>query len=257
MTLPDDFDAADALFAEISALPESDPRRAELRDKVVTILYPLVRSIAAKFRGRGEHMDDLQQVAAIGLVKAVDRFDPERGSSILGYAIPTMMGEVRRYFRDKAWSVKVPRRLSELYVSLNSATRELSQQLGRAPTPRELADRLQIGVEEVLEGLEAGQYYRSTSLDASADSDESTALVMRLGSDDPELALAEERAMLQPALAKVPERERRILAMRFFQGLTQTQIADRIGLSQMQVSRLLAKTLQQLRTDLEEPGPPE
>lgn len=244
---------AGRMFAELAALPDGDPRRAQLRDELVTMHLAVARHIAAKFRGRGEPGDDLEQVATVGLIHAVDRYDPERGIAFLAYAVPTMMGEVRRYFRDTAWAIRLPRRLSELYVALGRASRELSQTLGTAPTPTQLADHLGASVADVREALEAGQSYRTASLDAlGADDESSSALVDRLGADDPELEVAEHRATLAPLLARVPERERRILVMRFFEHLTQTQIAERVGLSQMHVSRLLARTLSDLRERLAE-----
>lgn len=254
MTPAGDFAAADALFDDLSVLPAGDPRRERLRDRIVTIYHPLARSMAARFRGRGESPDDLEQVAAIGLVKAVDRFDPDRGVGFLGYAIPTMMGELRRHFRDTAWSVRVPRRLSELYMTLQTTIRDLEQERGRPPTPRDLAERLSITVDEVQEALESGHYYRSASLDASLDAEDSTALLGKLGAEDHEFEVAEVRVLLKTAISRVPERERRLLAMRFFDGMTQAQIAKEIGLSQMQVSRLLTRTLGQLRAELEQHG---
>lgn len=247
----DEYARAAPLFTELARLSPDDPRRAELREQLVTLYLPVARHIAAKFRGRGEPGDDLEQVATLGLINAVDRYEPSRGVAFLAYAIPTMMGEVRRYFRDSAWSVRLPRRLSELYLSLGRASRELSQRLGSAPTPRQLAEHLDVGVAEVQEALEAGQSYRAASLDdAGGDAETSATLVDRLGQDDPELELVEQRAVLGPLLAQIPERERRILIMRFFGHLTQTQIAERVGLSQMHVSRLLNRTLEQLRRQL-------
>ncbi len=228
-----------------------------MRDRLVTMHLPVAQHIAAKFRNRGEPGDDLEQVATLGLINAVDRYDASRGVAFLAYAVPTMMGEVRRYFRDSAWSVRLPRRLSELHLALGRASRELSQTLGSAPTPSQLAEHLGISVAEVQEGLEAGQSYRAASLDGGGDDDASAALLDRLGESDHELELVEHRALLGPALAQVPERERRILVMRFFEHLTQTQIAERVGLSQMHVSRLLARTLEQLRrqlADAQQPG---
>ncbi len=248
----DDYSAGPALFAELASLEESDPRRSAVRDELVTLHLPVAKHIAARFRGRGEAVDDLEQVATMGLIKAVDRFDPERGVAFLGFAVPTMMGEIRRYFRDTAWSIRLPRRLSELHLALNRATRELSQQLGRAPTPRQLAAHLEITVDEVQEALEAGHAYRSASLDDAGTGDDSRAMAERLGQSDPGMELVENRAVLGPALAQIPERERRIVIMRFFEHLTQTQIAERVGVSQMHVSRLLARTLQDLRAILAE-----
>ena len=245
--------AAGPLFAEMASLPTDDPRRNRLRDELVTMHLAVAHHIAAKFRGRGEPGDDLEQVATVGLIHAVDRYDPDRGIAFLAYAVPTMMGEVRRYFRDTAWAIRLPRRLSELHVALGRASRELSQTLGSAPTPTQLAEHLGVSVAEVQEALEAGQSYRTASLDGlGGDDDSSPALLDRLGEEDPELEVVEQRAMLAPLLAQVPERERRILMMRFFEHLTQTQIAERVGLSQMHVSRLLARTLEDLRKRMTE-----
>lgn len=247
-----DHAAAEALFAELAGLPEDDTQRAALRQRIVVMYHPVARRIAARFLGRGPDREDLEQVAAIGLVKAVERFDPTRGIAFLRFAVPTMVGEVRRHFRDIAWSIRMPRRLSELYLALNTASSDLAQQLGRAPTPSQLAEHLSISVDEVLEGLEAGHSYRAESLDATM-AGEDNGLVDRLGAEDPDFEAAESRADLRPALAKLPPRERSIIVMRFFEGMTQTQIAARVGLSQMQVSRLLAHSLQRMRTALSEP----
>jgi RNA polymerase sigma-B factor len=246
----DDYAAAEALFDELSSLEKGDPRRVAVRDQLVTLHLPVAQHIAAKFSGRGEPGDDLQQVATVGLINAVDRYDPSRGIAFLAYAVPTMMGEVRRYFRDSTWSVRLPRRLSELHQALGRASRELSQQLGSAPTPSQLAHHLGVGVEEVQEALQAGQSYRAASLDEPGGDDAAGALTDRIGEPDHELDLVEHRAVLAPALARIPERERAILAMRFFEHMTQTQIAERVGLSQMHVSRLLSRTLEQLREQL-------
>lgn len=245
--------AADALLLEFATLDETDARRRELRDRIVTEYLPVARRVALRFRSRGEPTDDLEQVATVGLIHAVDRYDPSHGVAFLAYAVPTMMGEVKRYFRDSSWSVRLPRRLSELNLALERASRELSQQLGSAPTPQQLANHLSISVEEVREGLEAGQSYRAASLDESV-GDELPALSERLGEQDPGMELVEQRAALQQVLAGVPERERRILMMRFFQDMTQSQIAERVGLSQMHVSRLLARTLERLRQGLTAPA---
>lgn len=245
----DDYADAAPMFEERAALSADDPRRAELRDQLVTRHLAVARHIAQKFAGRGEPGDDLEQVATVGLIHAVDRYDPARGIAFLAFAVPTMMGEVRRYFRDTAWAIRLPRRLSELHLALNRASRELSQSLGRAPTAKQLAEHLGITVQDVLEGLEAGQSYRATSLDdLGPDPDESSPLSAKIGVQDPELDTVENRALLAPLLAQLDERERRILTMRFFEHMTQTQIGERVGLSQMHVSRLLARTLEQLRT---------
>lgn len=239
------------VFAEFAALPADDPGRPALRGKLVTGYLPVVVHIARRFAGRGEPVDDLEQAGTVGLLNAVDRFDPDRGIDFLSYAVPTITGEVRRHFRDRTWSMRVPRRLKDLQSSINGAVGPLSQELGRAPRPTEIAGRLGIPVEEVVEGLDAQQAYRSSSLDelvAGAD----TSLTDTLGSVDVELDKVEYRQTLAPLLDELPERERTILLLRFFGNLTQTQIADRVGISQMHVSRLLAQTVAQLRRRMTE-----
>jgi RNA polymerase sigma-B factor len=234
------------LFVEFAALPAGHPDRVALRNKLVTGYLPVVQHIARRFAGRGEPVDDLEQAGTVGLLNAVDRFEPERGIDFLSYAVPTITGEVRRHFRDRTWSMRVPRRLKDLQSSINGAVGPLSQELGRAPRPSEIAARLGIATEEVVEGLDAQQAYRSTSLDelvAGAD----TALTDTLGEADAELDKVEYRQTLAPLLDELPERERTILVLRFFGNMTQTQIADRVGISQMHVSRLLAQTVAQLR----------
>ena len=246
-----DYEHLDPVLAELAGLAADDPRRTELRDRLVTEFLPVAQHIARRFAQRGEPYDDLVQVATVGLISAIDRFDPTRGSDFLSFAVPTIMGEVRRHFRDTSWSVRVPRRLKELHLAITSATNELSQHLGRAPTPSELATHLGIGKEDVYEGLEASNAYRSSSLDELlVGTDTSVPLGDALGDEDPELAGVENRETLQPLLQQLPERERTIILLRFFGNLTQTQIADRVGLSQMHVSRLLSKTLEDLRKGL-------
>jgi RNA polymerase sigma-B factor len=240
----DDYTHLDPVLAELAALPEGDPRRTEPRDKLVTEFLPVAQHIARRFGQRGEPHDDLVQVATVGLISAIDRFDPSRGSDFLSFAVPTIMGEVRRHFRDTSWSVRVPRRLKELHLAITSATNELSQHLGRAPTPSELATHLGISRDEVFEGLEASNAYRSSSLDELLVGTDKS---LSLGDDDPDLMGVENREALQPLLRQLPERERTIILLRFFGNLTQTQIADRIGVSQMHVSRLLSRTLVELR----------
>jgi RNA polymerase sigma-B factor len=237
------------LFVEFAALPADHPDRIALRNKLVTGYLPVVQHIARRFAGRGEPVDDLEQAGTVGLLNAVDRFEPNRGIDFLSYAVPTITGEVRRHFRDRTWSMRVPRRLKDLQSSINSAVGPLSQELNRAPRPSEIAARLGISTEEVVEGLDAQQAYRSTSLDelvAGAD----TALTDTLGTADVELDKVEYRQTLAPLLDELPERERTILVLRFFGNMTQTQIADRVGISQMHVSRLLAQTVAGLRRRL-------
>ncbi|GAB2742159.1 RNA polymerase sigma-B factor [Amycolatopsis magusensis] len=239
------------LFGEMAALSRDDPRRSEVRDKLVTGYLPLAEHIAQRFAGRGVAKEDLVQVARVGLINAVDRFDAERGFDFLSFAVPTVMGEVRRHFRDTGWVIRVPRRLKELHLTISTASTELAQRLGRAPTPSELAAHLGIDKDEVYEGLEAGNAYHSMSLDEvlSGDTD-NVSLGDTLGEEDSALADVENHEMLQPLIRDLPERERKILALRFVHNLTQTQIAEKIGVSQMHVSRLLARTLTQLREGL-------
>ena len=234
------------LFVEFAALPAGHPERVALRNKLVTGYLPVVQHIARRFGGRGEPVDDLEQAGTVGLLNAVDRFEPGRGIDFLSYAVPTITGEVRRHFRDRTWSMRVPRRLKDLQSSINGAVGPLSQELGRAPRPSEIAARLGIATEEVVEGLDAQQAYRSTSLDELV-SGADTALTDTLGVADAELDKVDYRQTLAPLLDELPERERTILVLRFFGNMTQTQIADRVGISQMHVSRLLAQTLAQLR----------
>jgi RNA polymerase sigma-B factor len=239
-----------ALIALMTATDPDDPAHRRARDELVTLHLPLVQFLARRFRDRGEPLDDLVQVGTIGLIKAVDRFDPERGVEFSTYATPTIVGEIKRHFRDKGWAIRVPRRLQELRISLGQATAELSQKSGRAPTVHELAEHLGISEDDVIEGLEGAQAYSTTSLDAhggSDDGDESPSLADRLGGDDLDLEAVEYRESLKPLLAALPSRERRILALRFFHGMTQSEIAAEVGISQMHVSRLLAKSLATLR----------
>ncbi|MEU8436166.1 RNA polymerase sigma factor SigF [Streptomyces sp. NPDC029216] len=252
VALPDprDRSGARALFFELRELPEGSPERAELRNRLVRMHLPLVEHLARRFRNRGEPLDDLTQVATIGLIKSVDRFDPDRGVEFSTYATPTVVGEIKRHFRDKGWAVRVPRRLQELRLSLTTATAELSQQHGRSPTVHELAERLGISEEEVLEGLESANAYSTLSLDVPDTDDESPAVADTLGSEDEALEGVEYRESLKPLLEGLPPREKRILLLRFFGNMTQSQIAQEVGISQMHVSRLLARTLAQLRDKL-------
>jgi RNA polymerase sigma-B factor len=205
---------------------------------------------------RGEPLDDLVQVGTIGLIKSVDRFDNERGVEFSTYATPTILGEIKRYFRDKGWAIRVPRRLQELRMSISAVTGDMSQDLGRSPTPREIAERLGISVEEVMEGLESANAYSTLSLDAedSGEDGQGNSMLDSLGMDDEALGHVEIRESLKPLIDQLPSREKRILMLRFFRGMTQSQIAEEIGVSQMHVSRLLNRTLAQLRTSLTEVG---
>jgi RNA polymerase sigma-B factor len=247
---PQDRSGARAMFVELRMLKDGSAEYAELRNKLVRMHLPLVEHLARRFRNRGEPLDDLTQVATIGLIKSVDRFDPERGVEFSTYATPTVVGEIKRHFRDKGWAVRVPRRLQELRLALTTATAELSQQHGRSPTVHELAEKLAISEEEVLEGLESANAYSTLSLDVPDTDDESPAVADTLGAEDEALEGVEYRESLKPLLEDLPPREKRILLLRFFGNMTQSQIAQEVGISQMHVSRLLARTLAQLREKL-------
>jgi len=245
------YDHLAPVFTELTGLDENDPRRAELRDLLVTEHLPLARNIARRFSGRGEPHEDLVQVATVGLINSVDRFDPTRGTDFLSFAVPTIMGEVRRHFRDTGWAVRVPRRLKEIRQSISAAVGELSQRFGRAPTPSEIASHLELPEEEVYEGLQASNAYRSASLDELLlDGGDTVSLGDTIGEDDARIEGVNDRESLAPLLQELPDRERRILVLRFFRNMTQTKIADRLGISQMHVSRLLARTLTRLREGL-------
>ncbi|PXY24913.1 B/F/G family RNA polymerase sigma-70 factor [Prauserella sp. PE36] len=240
------------LLTELAALPREDPRHTALREEVITRCLPLAEHIARRFSGRGESRDDLLQVARLGLLNAIDRFDTSRGTEFVAFAVPTIMGEVRRHFRDASWAVRVPRRLKELHLALSQTSGRLAQRLGRAPTPSELAAELDLDPEDVWEGLLAGNAYQSVSMDAAHNEDGTLPLAETVGEDDAELEHVEYHESLQPLLAQLPERERRVLILRFYGNMTQTQIAERVGISQMHVSRLLARTLAFLRARLTE-----
>ena len=239
------------LFERLAVLPADDPERARIRGYLVELHLPLVEYLARRFRNRGEWLDDLTQVATIGLIKSIDRFDLERGVEFSTYATPTIVGEIKRHFRDKGWAVRVPRRLQELKLSLTKAIGEVAQREGRAPTVSELAAHLQMSEEEVLEGLESANAYSTVSLDAPDSGDEDAPAVSdSLGMVDEALEGVEYRESLKPLLEQLPPREKKILLLRFFGNMTQSQIATELGISQMHVSRLLARTLAQLRQGL-------
>jgi RNA polymerase sigma-B factor len=238
------------LMSDYAAMAARDPRRARLRVQVITGYLPVARNIALRYAQRGEPLDDLVQVATLALINAVDRFDPERGHPFLGYAVPTITGEVRRHFRDKTWSMRVPRRLKDLHLSINGAVLELSQSLDRVPRPSDIAAKLEVSIDEVLEALEAARSYRARSLDQmlTADTDgDAWTLGDLFGALDPGFETFMNSHCLAPYLAALPARERTILIMRFHCEMTQSQIAARIGISQMHVSRLLTQTLARLR----------
>jgi len=239
------------MFASLARSDLSAVSRQRVRDELVEMHLPLVEYLARRFRNRGEPLDDLVQVATIGLIKAVDRFDLDRGVEFSTYATPTIVGEIKRHFRDKGWAIRVPRRLQELKLSLAKATSELSQRNGRSPTVGELASHLRMSEEDVLEGLESANAYSAVSLDApDTGDDENHAVADTLGITDESLEGVEYRESLKPLLGQLPAREKRILLLRFFGNMTQSQIAAELGISQMHVSRLLARTLTQLRAGL-------
>jgi RNA polymerase sigma-B factor len=239
------------LFDRLAELPDGDAERLRIRAELVEIHLPLVEYLARRFRNRGEWLDDLIQVATIGLIKSIDRFDLSRGVEFSTYATPTIVGEIKRHFRDKGWAVRVPRRLQELKLALTKAISDLAQRLGRAPTVAELADHLRMSEEDVLEGLESANAYSTVSLDApDSGDDDAPAVAESLGMVDEALEGVEYRESLKPLLERLPPREKRILLLRFFGNMTQSQIATELGISQMHVSRLLARTLAQLREGL-------
>lgn len=233
------------LFAEL-------PDHPEAREELVRLYQPLAEYLARKFAGRGEHVEDLIQVASIGLLNAIDRFDTGRDVQFPTYAAVTIVGELKRHFRDKGWAVRVPRRLQEIGLRVNRVLGELWQELGRSPTVKEIARKLELPEEQILEAMEAMQAYSTTSLDAPIGEDGLTHAEM-LPQDDDSLELLEAWASVGPKLRELPQRERRILYLRFFRGLTQTEIAEQLGISQMHVSRLLSQTLAQLRSSIKEP----
>ncbi len=241
------------LFVTFRDEAASDAVRTDARESLVHLHLPLVEHCARRFSNRGEPHEDLVQVGTIGLIKAVDRFDTDRNVEFSTYATPTIIGEIKRYFRDKGWAIRVPRRLQELRMQITATTAELTQKLGHSPTVRELAEAIECSVEEIIEGLESSNAYSTLSLDASDNSDDGPPSILdRLGVDDENLAHVETRESIKPLLEGLDPREKRILLLRFFKNMTQSQIAEEIGVSQMHVSRLLTKTLTQLRASLEQ-----
>ena len=223
-------------------------RSRPLRNALVEEHRGFAEYLARRFCDRGEPLDDLRQVALLGLLKAVERFEPERGLAFTTFAGPTIVGELKRHFRDRTWSVRVPRRLQELSLRVERGRVELGQQWGRAPTPAEIGRHVGVTEEQVLDGMEAAGLYRAGSLDAPTpvlDRDERGG-GERVGADDEELAHVEDRALVRTIIASLPTRERRIVYLRFFEGLTQVEIAERVGVSQMHVSRLLHRSLETL-----------
>ena len=242
----------DRLRAHEGSARDDHTRRRVVRDELVHLHLPLVEHCARRFRNRGEPLEDLVQVGTIGLLKAIDRFETGRAVEFSTYATPTIVGEIKRHFRDKGWAIRVPRRLQELRMQIGGATGELTQKLGRSPTPRELAEVIGCTVEEIMEGIESSHAYATLSLDASDDNEDGPpAMLATLGVEDANIEHVEVRESIKPLLEGLGEREKRILLLRFFKNMTQSQIAEEIGVSQMHVSRLLTRTLTQLRTSLE------
>lgn len=238
------------LFAQLNHAPANSPERQRLRDELVELHLPLVEYLARRFTGRNEPLGDLVQVGVIGLIKSIDRFDTERGLEFSTYATPTILGEIKRHFRDAGWLVRVPRRLQELQTAMSTARSELSHELGRAPTVPELARRLGIDEDEVVDVLESARAYAGVPLDSMTVGRTGQPVQETLGDVDARLEHVESREALRPMIESLPERERQILVLRFFASKTQAEIATIVGLSQMQVSRLVARSLAKLRDQL-------
>jgi len=226
------------------------------RERLIEHHMPLVQSLARRYANRGEQLEDLVQIGAIGLIKAIDRFDPQRGVALTTYAMPTIIGEIKRHFRDRGWAVRVPRGLQELGMRVSRLVEQLTVELERSPTIAELAKAAGVGEEEVLEALESSRAYASVSLASPDGDDEEGDPLEAIGGDDPAYLVSEDRAVLAPGFAVLDQRERRIILLRFYAGLTQSQIAARVGISQMHVSRLIRRALERLRVELgvEEPA---
>lgn len=226
---------------------------AEARDQLIMSHLNLVRFLASKFKNRGESLEDLVQVGTIGLIKAIDRFDPERGLEFTTYATPTVMGEIKRHFRDKGWSVRVPRRLQELSAKVNQATDELTNSLQRSPSVEEVAEYVGASVDEVLEAMESSSAYSSVPLEggSSSEDEESTSVIDHYVTEDADLAASDDRIVLEEAIQDFSPREREVIHMRFVEGLTQVEIAERLGVSQVQVSRLLRRTLRRIQEKID------
>ncbi|GIF63097.1 hypothetical protein Ais01nite_11320 [Asanoa ishikariensis] len=244
---------ATTLLAAFTSLPVDHPRRALARERAINAWLPLARHLAHRYAGRGEPTDDLVQTASLGLVKAIDRFDADRGIDFAGFAIPTIVGEIKRHFRDRTWSVRVPRRLQELRLAITTANNTLTHTLGRSPTVADIAVHLGVSEDDVIDGLEGARAYRATSLSTPIGHGDNTGeLGDLLGGVDDGFELTENRLVLGRALGVLDDRERRILTLRFFGNLTQLQIAEQIGISQMHVSRLITRALATLRRHLED-----
>lgn len=242
---------AEELLQELALLEPGDRRREEIRAQLVEMHTPIVRHIAGRYARRGEALEDIEQAAMLGLVKAINRYDPDVGRGFLAYAAPTVTGEVKRHFRDRTWSMRMPRPLQELRLALRDARQEFIREHGRPPTVTEVAELLGVTEEEAIEVIGATEAYRPVSLDSPvSDEDGGATLGDLIGGDDPELELIVERNALRPMLARLPERERTILIYRFFGNKTQTEIAELMDISQMHVSRLITRSLAALKRKL-------
>ncbi|WP_077597738.1 SigB/SigF/SigG family RNA polymerase sigma factor [Olsenella urininfantis] len=226
----------------------------DAREQLVMSHLNLVRFLASKFKNRGEPLDDLIQVGTIGLIKAIDRFEPERGLEFTTFATPTIMGEIRRHFRDKGWSVRVPRRLQELSSKVNQMTDELTKELQRSPSVEEIAHALDSTVEEVLEAMESSSAYSSVPLEGGSSSDDAPSVIDHYASEDEDLASSDDRMIIEETMRDFSPREQEIIGMRFLEGLTQVEIAGRLGISQVQVSRLLRRTLKKIQERIDPEG---
>ncbi|MGW7355240.1 SigB/SigF/SigG family RNA polymerase sigma factor [Streptomyces sp. NPDC054802] len=245
-----------ALFERLAVLEEGTPEYSYVRNTLVELNLSLVKFAALRFGGRAEPMEDIIQVGTIGLIKAINRFEIGREVEFASFALPTVVGEIKRFFRDSSWSVRVPRRLQELRIDLAKALDLLEQQLGRRPTTAELSQYLHVSEEEVLEGECAANGYTAQSLDATVnDEDATNAVTRRLGMEDPAFDIVDSLEALKPLIAGLDERDRLILSLRFREELTQSEIGERLGISQMHVSRLLARILQRLRAGIMDDGP--
>ncbi|SBT95398.1 RNA polymerase sigma-B factor [Streptomyces sp. DI166] len=246
----DDAPDTAADFERLARLPDGEERK-ELRDRLVRAWLPMAERIAVRFKGRGESLEDLYQVAALGLVKAVDHYDPARGCAFEAYAVPTVTGEIKRHFRDHMWTLHVPRRVQDLRNRVRQASKELSQTIpGRPPTVQEIAGLTDLTEDEVRTGMEALDCFSALSLEAEMPGTDGYALGDSLGAPDPGFDTVVDRVAVRPCLEKLPERERTILYLRFFRGMTQSRIADQLGISQMHVSRLLSGCFEHLREEL-------
>ncbi|GAB3002945.1 SigB/SigF/SigG family RNA polymerase sigma factor [Mycobacterium bourgelatii] len=254
MTLTGEYADVAEMFRRLNELPPESVAYRQQRDLIVQRCLPLADHIASRYRGRGESLDDLVQVARVGLINAVNRFDIDNGADFLAFAVPTITGEVRRHFRDHGWAVKVPRRIKELQSQLNTATNDLTRQLQRAPNASELAERLGIDRAVVVDVMVANSNYSVLSMDAPrGEGDEGDSLKDTMGSTDPSLEKILSVETVRPLIAALPERERMVIKLRFFDEMTQTEIAERVGCSQMHVSRLLARALDKLRSGAHRP----